>query len=379
MTNVLHTLHAFTATTGGTATCTYDLLAALNNRKDVHAELLVTRPSQPLMGHSEPWIIPVENDEKTPFCVSANLRHALLQTNADIYHTNGLWRYCNHVTATVARRKGKPFVLTPHGMLYPQALKQSKWQKELLRLVLFDRDIRDAACIHVTCEEEMRVVRALGFTNPVAVIGNPVPTPFILPIYRDDSVKFGYLGRLHPRKHIERLIDALAQLSRDEQARCELVIIGSGKPAYEAFLREQAKRLQLTNIRFAGFVEGEEKQQLLASLSALFVPSDFENFGMIIPEALHCGTPVWASTGTPWQLLNERGCGWWQEPKVENIVSTMRQIIAMKPEKLDEMGLVGRQIVAEQFAVDIVAQQMNELYNWILNNQSKPTFVYEFA
>ena len=91
--HVIHTINAFTATTGGTATCTYDLLKGLNQRQDVQADIVVTRPGQPLMGDGEEWIIPVENDEKTPFGISANLRQALMQTDAEVYHTNGLWRY----------------------------------------------------------------------------------------------------------------------------------------------------------------------------------------------------------------------------------------------------------------------------------------------
>ena len=91
-------------------------------RNDVQADIVVTKPAQPLMGNGEEWIQSVENDEKTPFGISNNLHKALMQTDADIYHTNGLWRYCNHAPAIVARKKRKPFVLTPHGMLYPEAL-----------------------------------------------------------------------------------------------------------------------------------------------------------------------------------------------------------------------------------------------------------------
>ena len=375
MIKVIHTINAFTATTGGTATCVYDLLRALNDHGDIEADIVVTKPEQAIMGKGEPWIFSVENDEKTPFGISSNLRKELLKSNADVYHTNGLWRYCNHVTASVARQKGKPYVITPHGMLYPQALMQSQWQKKLLRCVIFDKDLREAACIHVTCEEEMQHVRALGFTNPVAVIANPIFLPEAMSKVHSDKVSFGYLGRLHPRKKVERLLDAFATLSKEEQARCELVIMGSGDADYEKFLRAKAE--SISNVRFIGFVEGIEKQKQLAALSALFVPSDYENFGMIAAEALSCGTPVWASKGTPWQLLKERECGWWQEPSVENIVSAMRQILMMSPEELDKMGAKGRRFVEEFFAAETVAQQMTELYKWIVTKQSKPSFVYE--
>lgn len=377
MIKVVHTINAFTATSGGTSTCTYDLLCALNSRNDMQAQILVTQPAQPLMGHGESWIRALANDEKTAFGISANLREALMQTEADIYHTNGLWRYCNHVSATVARKKDKPFVLTPHGMLYPQAMLHSQWQKQLLRCLLFDRDLREAACIHVTCEEEMQHVRDLGYKTPVAVIGNPVPTAVVQPVSRRGKRIFGYLGRLHPRKHVERLIEAMACLSKEEQTQCELVIIGSGEPAYEAFLRDRTKQLLLKNVRFVGFVEGVQKQHLLASFAALFVPSDFENFGMIVAEALSCSTPVWASTGTPWSLLNEQGCGWWQASTIENIETAMRTLLWMPTKELDQMGAIGRRLVVERFAAEVVAQQMAELYQWIVTKQAKPSFVYD--
>lgn len=375
MMNVIHTINAFTATTGGTATCVYDLLKALNEYDDIEADIVVTKPKQAIMGKGEPWILSVENDEKTPFGISSNLRKELQKSNADIYHINGLWRYCNHVTASVARQKGKPYVITPHGMLYPQALAHSKWQKKLLRCAIFDKDMRESACIHVTCEEEMQHIRALGYINPIAVIANPIYLPEVMPKVCANKVSFGYLGRLHPRKKVERLLDAFARLSGEEQARCELVIMGSGDADYEKFLRDRAK--YISNVRFVGFVEGIEKQKQLAALSALFVPSDYENFGMIVAEALSCGIPVWASKGTPWQLLKERECGWWQEPTVENIVSTMRQILMMSPKDLDKMGANGSRFVKKYFAAETVAQQIKDLYQWILNKQIKPSFVYD--
>jgi len=330
------------------------------------------------MGHGEPWIIPIENDEKTPFGISRNLYNALMRTDADIYHTNGLWRYCNHVPAVVAREKGKPFVLTPHGMLYPQAMTRSKWQKQLLRWACVDRDIRQAACIHVTCEEEMEHVRALGYTNPIAIIGNPVPDTLLTKqVLKAEKCTFGYLGRLHPRKQVERIIEALALLSSNEQQQCQLIIMGSGEADYEAFLHKRVKQLQLDNVCFAGFVKGIEKERQLAALSALFVPSDFENFGMIIAEALREGTPVFASLGTPWRVLNEQGCGWWQDATPENMVNVMREVLQSRPERIEQMGTVGKQLIAERFSAKAVAQQMSELYEWIINKQTKPSFVYE--
>lgn len=299
-------------------------------------------------------------------------------TDYDLYHTNGLWMYCNHITASIARRKGKPYVITPHGMLYPQALARSAWKKKLMMHLCFDKDIREANCIHATCMQEMKYYRDLGYKNPVAVIANPMP----LPDYIDDikpersKKRIGFLGRLHPRKNVKGLIEAWASLGKATQ-NAELYIMGKGDESYEAYLRDLVTTLGLPNVVFAGFVSGREKFEKLATLTALFVPSDFENFGMIITEALIVKTPVMASLGTPWEELNTRHCGWWVNNDIHTLAQTMEEVFSLSDKELLAMGERGKQLVIEKYSSVQVATQMKHLYEWILNGGEKPDFVYE--
>ena len=62
-------------------------------------------------------------------------------------------------------------------MLYPEALARSARKKWPLRKLWFDRDIREAGCIHATCQDEMKHLRTLGYKGPIALIGNPVCVP----------------------------------------------------------------------------------------------------------------------------------------------------------------------------------------------------------
>ena len=78
---------------------------------------------------------------------------------------------------------------------------------------------------------------------------------------------------------------AFAELG--EKAKdAELLIIGGGDDAYEAFLKKKVERLKLKNVVFAGFLNGEEKDKALASCSVLAMPSEFENLGNVILEGL---------------------------------------------------------------------------------------------
>ncbi|MCI9286320.1 MAG: glycosyltransferase [Muribaculaceae bacterium] len=382
---VLHTIGGFGAKSGGTSTCTYDLLSAINSLDDSSvAELLtpsVTDKTDRIMGNCEPWIKVVENDYRTPLSYSSNMSDFLKRSDYDIYHTNGMWMHINHSTCAIARKKGKPYIITPHGMLYPEALARSAWKKWPLRKIWFDRDIRDAACIHVTCEDEMHHVRALGYNGPIALIGNPVNVlDYTIEIFgnrkpnQSHLFHVGFLGRLHPRKKVENIIAGVA-LSPHKNVR--VLIIGKGDEEYERFLAMESKRLGVDNqVHFLGFLNGREKYEQLSRLDALFVPSDMENFGMIIPEALIVGTPVMASLGTPWQILNDEKCGWWVDNSPESITGVIGDLTSKSVEERMDMGMRGRDYILRTFSAKKVAEQMVMLYQWILGMNKKPEFVY---
>ena len=374
---ILQTIAGFGTHSGGTSTCTYDLITALR-RIDCSVDLM-TLQSPDLMGHGELWIKALANDAVSPYGYSRGMSRFLRYSDYDIYHTNGMWMYCNHVTCRVARQKGRPYIITPHGMLYPEALARSAWKKKLLLAFgCVDKDLKAATCIHATCREEMEHYRALGYVNPVAVIPNPVPIPdFLQDIHSDRSIKrIGFLGRLHTRKNVEALLNAWIKLGESVKD-VRLVIMGKGDAAYEQMLKERVRQHDLKNVEFTGFVSGQQKFERLASLTALCVPSDFENFGMIITEALSVETPVIASLGTPWEDLNIHRCGWWVNNDVDTLAQTIEKVLSLTTAELSEMGKRGKKLVMEEFSDDQVAMKMKRLYEWILNGGEKPEFVYE--
>lgn len=386
---ILHTIEGLGAKFGGIATCTYDLLNAMQNPID---SVRILSPdlrdkNDTNLGTDAKWAMTYSNDGIGPFNYSPNLKKILYSTEYDIYHANGMWQYIVHETCKCARSKLKPYVLTPHGMLYPEAMRRSYWKKWPLLKLWFNNDILRATCIHATCETEMIHLRELGYRGSIALIGNPVPVNAeITKIFEDrannnslmqnaQTRKLGFLGRLHPRKNCEALLKAVA-LRPD--ANISVSILGSGDKNYARYLVDMSQYLGITNkVEFCGFVSGRTKYDKLAELSALFVPSDMENFGMIVPEALLVGTPVMASQGTPWKSLNEHHCGWWTENSSESIASVIDKICATSPQELFEMGRRGREMVLENFEANKVAKKMLNMYKWLLLGGVKPDFIYE--
>lgn len=368
---ILHTVGGFTLSGGGITSCLADLLRGLDaiaGADDAVKLLTVDSYSEPLVGNGEGWLQTVPNDYRTPLALSKNLKRALAETDADLFHTNGLWMHVNHITAKEAHRRCVPFVLSPHGMLFEQALKRSRWKKWPLKRIWFDKDIKHASAIHVTSEEEAQQVRQYGYKGRIELIPNPVAIPNYIPDVlvnkeQSDVPIFGFLGRLHPRKGVEVLIDAFsaAKYARGKDAR--LMIMGTGDAVYEAELRDRAHQKGVADVtEFVGQVSGREKFERLAMLSALVVPSDFENFGMIVPEALSVETPVVASLNTPWEMLQTEKAGWWTSRDTPVLSDVMNQIAEMSTSELRDMGHRGAKIVKEKFDVSVVAREMWKLY-----------------
>ena len=296
---------------------------------------------------------------------------------ADIYHIQGLWQLAGHDLCRFAAKSGKPYIITLRGMLYPQAYYNRSFLKKFAAMVLYQRrDLQMANCIQVTCDEELKHYRDFGVTNPVAVIPNGLALPEIMPEVqcRGDIFEIGYLGRLHPRKYVERILYALASL-RMNNLNCRLHIIGSGDDNYEKFLRNETERLGLKNVIFEGFLTGNAKTDMIKKLSVLAVPSNFENFGNIIPEALAYGVPVIASTGTPWQDLETYNCGWWVNNSVDTLTDTLLEAQKLSPEDLAAMGRNGQILLQEKYSLEKTSKMLEQLYLWLLGDISRPEFI----
>jgi glycosyltransferase involved in cell wall biosynthesis len=115
-------------------------------------------------------------------------------------------------------------------------------------------------------------------------------------------------------------------------------------------------------VEVIGPVWGKKKERLLAQADLFVLPTLSENFGIVVAEALAHAVPVLTTTGAPWRLLVEEGCGWWVAPTIDGVKAGLAEALAMPTENLRAMGKRGRTIVAARFSWDEIAQQMVALY-----------------
>lgn len=108
------------------------------------------------------------------------------------------------------------------------------------------------------------------------------------PAVDPDKQTLLYVGRLGARKGLDLALEALARI---EEPAVEFLIAGTGR--HEATLRKRASELGVSEqVRFLGYVPEEELPSLYSSADVFVLPSRYEGFGLVVLEAMACGTPV---------------------------------------------------------------------------------------
>ena len=113
------------------------------------------------------------------FGYAPGLKQTLLELDEDIIHTHGIWMYPSVVVRDWHRKTGRPYLVSPHGMLDPWAVKNSAWKKKLALLFYEREHLQNAACLRALCESEAKAMRAFGLRNPICIIPNGIDVPEI--------------------------------------------------------------------------------------------------------------------------------------------------------------------------------------------------------
>lgn len=219
---------------------------------------------------------------------SPGLLARLIDTGADILHQHGIWMYPSRAATQWARRTGKPYLISPHGMLDPWITARGRWKKALARRFYERASWRRANAFHALTVDEAADIRREAGDRRVLTIPNAGP-PVLAVAARERAPVVLYLGRIHPKKNLAALIDAWE--TADLRGDAELLIAGWGAASDVAALKARLAAAP-PSVRFLGPAHGEAKQRLLERARFMILPSHSEGLPMAILEAWAVGMPT---------------------------------------------------------------------------------------
>lgn len=280
----------------------------------------------------------------------------------DIVHLSVMYFPISWLLAPLAILLGKKIVWTPHGELDPDAMIYSKGRKQVvLRLI---RLMRKWVVFNSTCDAETGYLRD-HFGPDVRVV--QLPCFMELPPKLDHITGdyWLFVGRIHPKKAVERLIEALPLV----RTKKRLKIIGDHHNEYGDQLIALATRLGVIDqIDFLGHKRGIDKYQLMADAYCLIMPSHTENFGIVVIEALSQGTPAIASFGTPWQILSDRQAGFWSSNEVGPLAETLNRMADLD-DKTYETYRSNAATLVDEFDIEKSIYKWEAVYRQLLDQR----------
>lgn len=383
--NITHVLASVSRANGGISESVRRLAQAQHALGRDHVRVIsledhFTRDDLPTWQPLTPRCLPVRGPSALGF--APGMVSAIGDTRPDLTHVAGLWMYPSVANLRWSLNAHHPTVIAPHGMLDPWALANSAWKKRIAALAFERRHLEHAACLHALCESEADSIRAYGLRNPVCVIPNgidvpqlpdpPPPAPWTGTIPDDEKVVL-FLGRLHPKKGLQPLIEAWSTAKPDGW---RLVIAGWDQSGHEADLRTLATTRGVADrILFTGPLHGPAKQAAYANATGFVLSSFSEGLPMTVLEAWAFGLPVLM---TPACNLPE---GFAAHAALEvstdsgELARSLLLFTSMSPEERAAMGRRGRELAQTRFHWPRIAAEMDAVYDWILGAGPSPACV----
>src|ERR1051325_1649816 len=146
---------------------------------------------------------------------------------ADLVHLHTLWHPLNAIAGKACRRYGRKYVLMPHGMLDPYSLRQKRWRKRIYLVASERRNLQGASrLVYTTFHEQQAARESLSWLGAGEIIPLGADSPPDMPRHtaRETFVNLFpqvanrrcliFLGRIHPKKGLERLLTILPEIAR---------------------------------------------------------------------------------------------------------------------------------------------------------------------
>lgn len=288
-----------------------------------------------------------------PWEIRSDVRRVFKDVNPDVAHVQCHYMVGESVVNEAVRRNTRlvatnhfmpenmsPFLPFPDWFL--RVIARNSWRD-------MDKILGKAHVITTPTRKSAEKMYEHGFSRPVLTISNGIEAEryerkpgeqIVMP----DSPTILFVGRLAQEKHVDELIDALAQLPKELDARLEIIGIGELHPA----LKMQARQLGVQNrVKFLGLATDEELRRAYLRASLFAMPGTADLQSLVSLEAMSASKPVVLANALALpHLVNEGVNGYLFTPgDTADLARKLELVLRLKGAELAAMGVASRGMV----------------------------------
>ena len=240
------------------------------------------------------------------------LKHLLEEVKPNSIYLNSTYSY-KEIMATNSYAKHnslKKIIIAPRGQLQDNALNNKKFKKKIY-MILFKLFLNNKNFIwHSTDVIETNAIkkRISNKANIVEIKNLPTKTckSNNLNFWGEGKIRFIYLARIHRLKGLLLAIKAIKQSKYFDKIEFDIYGPISDNAYWDICTKEM---IGFNNIKYCGLVDHDNVSNTLRSYHTYILPTETENYGHSIVEALVNNLPVIISDKTPWNSLADYCAG----------------------------------------------------------------------
>lgn len=306
----------------------------------------------------------------------------------DVVVVNGVYQYLGIATRVACLRADVPYVVFTHGSLDPWFRKRfpiKHLKKWIWWLCGGYQLLRDATRVLYTTTDERDLARQTFwlFRDSPAVVGYGTAAPpepetgdyehlvDHFPALRNRRFIL-FLSRIDRKKGCNLLIEAFARIA-DSAPDLVLVMAGPDNSGWQAELQALAGGLHVADrIVWTGPLAGSLKWAAFRHAEAFALTSHTENFGIVVVEALACGTPVLISDKVNiWREVVDGGAGYVESDTLDGSVQLLNRWLATDLESRRIMSSAAISVFYERFEINAVAKVIAEELQRCVNREER--------
>lgn len=288
----------------------------------------------------------------------------------DIIHLHDFYTPQNVWIGWFARAFHVPYVLSVHGCLEEQRVKQQEFFKRVF-LTLFGKGLlRHASRVVATSPNEVAAYQTFGIpTGKIVRLGHGVDAKEFIAAetkaqcrrhfgLKPEDVVVTYLGRIHKIKGLDLLVGALS-LMKEKRMTC---VLAGSDDGYLSQLKKLIASHDLSQqITLLGTCFGKEKAMLFKATDIFVYPSYSEGFSLGILEATAAGLPLVITTGCHFDAVKTYGAGIIVEPSSASLVAGIMTFVR-DPKLRKHAAQQAKKLIAEKYSMEHIGSQILDVY-----------------